>query len=124
VISAYLPSGSSCTLRDVQSVGGGGIIVISIGSDYTLPGLINSTFKHGTKTVYGEPFLKTVRRMIITILVVGLIALVIKWILKPEPSPIFGIYSQPGKFYYLKFAAFYLLVTLRKVKFVISFFMP
>ncbi len=60
--------------------------------------------------------------MIITILTVVLIGLVIKWLLKPEPSPIFGIYSQPGKFYYLKFVAFYLLVTLRKVKLVMLFF--
>ncbi|KAK4021997.1 uncharacterized protein LOC116919103 [Daphnia magna] len=52
--------------------------------------------------------------MFSVILTVGFIALVIRWILKPEPSPIFGIYSQPGKFYYLKFAAFYLLFTLRK----------
>ena len=31
------------------------------------------------------------------------------------PRPIKGIYSQPGTFYPIKFVAFYLLLTLRKV---------
>lgn len=52
--------------------------------------------------------------LLTSILALGLIGLVIL-ILKPEPSPIFGIYSRPGKFYYLKFAAFYLLFSFRKV---------
>lgn len=53
--------------------------------------------------------------MFVLLLVTVSTALLLKWLLKPEPSPIFSIYSQPGRFYYLKYAFFYLLFSLRKV---------
>jgi hypothetical protein len=35
---------------------------------------------------------------------------------KPIPEKIFGVYSQPGKWYYLKFASFFLLLWTRRLK--------
>lgn len=35
---------------------------------------------------------------------------------KPTPKKIFGVYSQPGKWYYLKFASFFLLLWTRRLK--------
>ena len=34
----------------------------------------------------------------------------------PEPKKIFGIYSQPGKYYYLKAAFIYISIKLRKLQ--------
>ena len=45
---------------------------------------------------------------------IGLVVF-IRWALKPEPAPINHIYSEKGKWYYLKFAAFYLIITFRQV---------
>ena len=39
---------------------------------------------------------------------------ILKALLSSDPSPIFGIYSQKGKWYTLKYWAFYILFTLRK----------
>lgn len=44
---------------------------------------------------------------------IGLVVF-IRWALKPEPAPINHIYSEKGKWYYLKFAAFYLIITFRQ----------
>lgn len=53
-------------------------------------------------------------------LIAGTVFLLIRWILRQDPAPIFGIYSQPGKFYYIKFVFFYLTFTLRKVFFLLN----
>lgn len=40
-----------------------------------------------------------------------------RWLLSPnERKSIYGVYSQPGKYYYVKFIFFYLLVNFRQVK--------
>ena len=45
-----------------------------------------------------------------------LVVVLVRWILRQEPAPIAGIYSQPGRFYHLKYALFYLIFSFRQVK--------
>lgn len=54
--------------------------------------------------------------MLVLITLSFFIVLCFKWLLKPEPAPVFSIYSQPGRFYYIKYICFYLLFSLRKVR--------
>ena len=53
--------------------------------------------------------------MFATIGLVVAVWLLLRWLLKAEPASVCGIYSRPGKFYYIKFVCFYLLVNLRQV---------
>ncbi|XP_019878954.1 uncharacterized protein LOC109606860 [Aethina tumida] len=39
---------------------------------------------------------------------------------RPNPEKIFGIYSQPGRWYYIKLAAFWTLLTLRRIKYKVA----
>lgn len=50
-----------------------------------------------------------------TVLLISLfIAFLIKWLNKPDPPKINGIYSQPNKWYWLKYSAFRVILWLRK----------
>ena len=49
-----------------------------------------------------------------TLLISLLCAYLIKWWLKSDPPKINGVYSQPNKFYWLKYAVFRLILWLRK----------
>ena len=50
-----------------------------------------------------------------TTLLISLVgAILIKWWLKGDPSKIKGVYSQPNKWYWLKYASFRLILWLRK----------
>ena len=52
--------------------------------------------------------------MLYTISVLFLIVIFLKWITSEDPKPINGVYSQPGKWFSVKFWLFYLMITLRK----------
>ena len=49
-----------------------------------------------------------------TLLISLLFAILIKWWIKGDPPKINGVYSQPNKWYWLKYAAFRLILWLRK----------
>lgn len=53
--------------------------------------------------------------MIGAVACVGIVALVMRWLLTPDPAPIYNVYSQRGKFYHLKYMFFYMVMYLRQV---------
>ncbi|CAH1778684.1 unnamed protein product [Owenia fusiformis] len=54
--------------------------------------------------------------MLLEIFLCVLVIFLIRFIRQDDPQPLLGVYSQPGKWFYLKKYAFYLLFVLRKFK--------
>ncbi|XP_078455460.1 uncharacterized protein LOC144721590 [Lampetra planeri] len=52
--------------------------------------------------------------MLLLLLGAASVLLVVWWLFRDDPSKLFGVYSQPGKFYHIKYAFFYCLYTLRQ----------
>lgn len=69
---------------------------------------------HSSVVVEAALIAKRRRMLNLILFAIGLV-IFIRWALKPEPAPIRHIYSEKGKWYYLKFVAFYIIITLRKV---------
>ncbi|KAK3580274.1 hypothetical protein CHS0354_023512 [Potamilus streckersoni] len=52
--------------------------------------------------------------MYYSIILTLFVGLIVKWLFRIDPKPINGIYSQPSKWYPLKYALFYIILWLRK----------